>query len=374
MELNERRAWLALNMVNGIGSVRFRALLDAFGSAQAAWQASPAQLREAGLGQIVIDNFLQTRGKVDLQIIEAEFEKHRVKAFTWDDEGYPRRLKELEQAPPVLYVRGDLLPEDEWAVAVVGTRRVTAYGRQAAEELGAFLARNGITLVSGLARGVDALSHQAALQAGGRTIAVMAHGLDLVYPSEHRNLADEIAKSGALVSDYALGTPPDAANFPPRNRIISGLSLAVVIVEAGEESGALITAGFAAEQGREAFAVPGNIYAPQSKGTNMLIQRGAHPLIKFEDLLDALNLEMMGAQKTARLALPADATEAKLIGLLGEEPMHVNEIGIRAELPIDKVSSTLALMELKGLVRQVGGMNYVAARELRAEYHTQSDK
>jgi len=374
MDTNERQAWLALNMVNGIGSVRFRSLLDAFGSAQAAWQANPAQLREAGLGQIVIDNFLLTRQKIDLQNVEAEFEKYKVKAFTWDDEGYPRRLKELEQAPPVLYVRGDLLPDDEWAVAVVGTRRVTSYGRQVAEELGAFLARNGITLVSGLARGVDALSHQAALQAGGRTIAVMAHGLDSVYPSEHRKLAEEITKSGALVSDYALRTPPDAANFPPRNRIISGLALAVVIVEAGEESGALITAGFAAEQGREAFAVPGSIYAPQSKGTNMLIQRGAHPMIKFEDLLDALNLEMMGAQKTARLALPTDATEAKLIGLLGEEPLHVNEIGIRAELPIDKVSSTLALMELKGLVRQVGGMNYVAARELRAEYHTEPGK
>lgn len=374
MQPDERQAWLALNAVKGIGSVRFRALLESFGNAQAAWQANPAQLREAGLGQIVLDNLLKARQTIDVQNIEAEFEKYKVKAFTWDDDGYPRRLKELEQAPPVLYVRGDLVPEDEWAVAVVGTRRVTAYGRQIAEELGAFLARNGITLVSGLARGVDAISHQAALQAGGRTIAVVAHGLDIVYPSEHRKLAEEIARNGALVGDYALHTPPDAANFPPRNRIISGLSIAVVIVEAGEESGALITAGFAAEQGREAFAVPGNIYAPQSKGTNMLIQRGAHPLVKFEDLLDALNLEMMGAQKTARLALPADATEAKLIGLLGEEPLHVNEIGIRAELPIDKVSSTLALMELKGLVRQVGGMNYVAARELRGEYHAEPGK
>ncbi len=374
MEIKERQAWLALNMINGIGSVRFRALLDAFGSAQAAWQASSSHLRDLGLGQAIVDNFVHVHQKLDLSRIEPDLEKYKVKAFTWDDEGYPRRLKELEQAPPVLYVRGDLLPEDEWAVAVVGTRRVTPYGQQVAEELGAFLAHNGITLISGLALGVDAISHQAALHAGGRTIAVVAHGLDMVYPSGNRKLAEEIVAMGALVSDYGLGTPPDAANFPPRNRIISGLSLAVVIVEAGESSGALITAGFAAEQGRDAFAVPGNIYAPQSKGTNMLIQRGAHPLVKFEDLMEALNLEMMGEHKTARLALPADATEAKLFELLGQEPLHVNEIGIRAELPIEKVSSTLALMELKGLVRQVGGMQYVAARELRAEYHTDAGK
>jgi DNA processing protein len=174
---------------------------------------------------------------------------------------------------------------------------------------------------------------------------------------------------GALVSDYSIGTPPEPANFPARNRIISGLSLAVVIVEAGEESGALITAGFAAEQGREVFAVPGKIYSPQSKGSNRLIQQGAHPLVNFEDLLNALNLQMMGQQKVARAVLPADATEAKLFGLLSHEPLHINEIGAKSSLPIDQVSSTLAFMELKGLVKQVGLMSYVVARELRAEYN-----
>jgi DNA processing protein len=269
-----------------------------------------------------------------------------------------------------LYVRGDLLPEDEWAVAIVGTRKVSGYGRQVAEELGAFLAHNGITVVSGLAKGVDAIAHQAALRAGGRTLAVMAHGLDQVYPLENRKLASEIIERGALLSDYGLGAPPDAANFPPRNRIISGLSLAVVIVEAGEQSGALITAGFAAEQGREVFALPGPIFAPQSKGTNMLIQRGAYPLVRFEDLLDMLNLEHSAHQKATTVALPADATEAKVYGLLSQEPMHVNDIRALAELPIEQVSSALALMELKGLVRQVGGMSYIAAREQRAEYKT----
>ncbi|MEX2161760.1 MAG: DNA-processing protein DprA [Anaerolineales bacterium] len=365
---DERIYWLALNRVKGIGAVRLRALLDSFGSPQAAWEASPDRWRQTGLGEVYVANFIEARQTIDLSRLLPDLDKHNITALTWQDDAYPRKLRELDQAPPVLYVRGQLLPEDEWAVAVVGTRRVSPYGQQVAEEFGAFLAHNGITLVSGLAKGVDAISHRAALKAGGRTIAVLAHGLDQVYPVENRRLAEEIIAHGALVSDYAVGTPPDAANFPPRNRIISGLSLAVVIVEAGEQSGALITAGFAAEQGREVFAVPGNIFAPASKGTNMLIQRGAHPLVRFEDLLDLLNLEMMAEHKTAAAVLPADATEARLFGLLGAEPLHVNEIGALAQLPIDQVSSALALMELKGLVRQVGGMSYVAAREPRAEY------
>ncbi|MEX2143466.1 MAG: DNA-processing protein DprA [Anaerolineales bacterium] len=367
---DERKYWLALNMVRGIGAVRFRALLEAFGSAQAAWQATPAALRAAGLNETTIEKFLQSREKVDPERIQTDLDKHGIHASTLKDTSYPRKLRELDMAPPVLHVRGTLLPEDEWAVGVVGTRKVTGYGQQVTQEFGTFLAHNGITVVSGLARGVDSIAHQAALKAGGRTVAVLAHGLDQVYPAENRKLAEEIVAHGALVSDYAIGTPPDAVNFPPRNRIISGLSLAVVIIEAGEQSGALITAGFAAEQGREVFAVPGNIYGPQSKGTNLLIQRGAHPLIRFEDLLDLLNLEMMAEHRSATAALPADATEAQLFGLLGQEPLHVNEIGARAQMPIEQVSSALALMELKGLVRQVGGMNYVAARELQADYRT----
>jgi DNA processing protein len=367
---DERNYWLALNMVKGIGAVRYRTLLEAMGSAKAAWEATPNQFRELKLGDAVVKNFADIKQKLDPQTIPAYLEKYGVKAYTWEDEDYPRRLRELDQAPPVIYYLGELLPTDEWSVAVVGTRRVTQYGQQVADELGAFLGRNGITLVSGLAKGVDAIAHQAAIKAGGRSIAVVAHGLDQIYPPENRVLGEEIIANGAVISDYGIGTPPDAANFPPRNRIISGLSLAVVVVEAGVESGALITAGFAAEQGREVFAIPGGIYAPQSKGTNMLIQKGAHPLVNFEELLDALNLEMMGEHKNARLVLPGNATEAKLFELLSQEPVHVNDLGALAEIPIEQVSSTLALMELKGLVRQVGGMNYVAAREARAEYTT----
>jgi DNA processing protein len=236
------------------------------------------------------------------------------------------------------------------------------------EELSAFLGANGLTVVSGLARGVDALAHQSALKAGGRTLAVLGSGVDRIYPPEHRGLADQIIERGAVISDYAPGTAPDAANFPPRNRIISGLSLGVVVIEAGETSGALITAEFAAEQGREIFAVPGSILAPQSKGTNKLIQRGAQPLLTPNDLLQALDLSRMNEQKAARKVIPGDAIEAQLMQALGEQPLHVDDLRNQTGLPIEKVSATLALMELKGMVRQVGGMNYVLIREDQEGY------
>jgi DNA processing protein len=291
-----------------------------------------------------------------------------IEILTWDDKLYPTRLKEIDQPPPVLYLRGELTTEDSWAVAVVGTRRVSAYGRQVAEEVASFLATNGVTVISGLARGVDAIAHQSALKAGGRTIAVLGCGVDRIYPPENAQLAEKIMTGGALVSDYAPGTPPDAANFPPRNRIISGLSTATVIVEAGETSGALITAQFAVDQGREVFAVPGNIYAPQSKGTNRLIAQGAHPMLSVRDLLDVLNLTRVTEQRFVRKVLPADETESKLMSVLTHEPLHMDEIRNQTGLPIERVSATLVMMELKGMVRQVGGMNYVAVREEQAGY------
>jgi DNA processing protein len=225
-----------------------------------------------------------------------------------------------------------------------------------------------MTVISGLARGVDAIAHQTSLKAGGRTIAVLGSGVDKIYPPEHRALAEQMMERGCIISDYAPGTPPEASNFPPRNRIISGLSLAVVVVEAGETSGALITAEFAAEQGREVFAVPGSILAPQSKGTNKLIQNGALPLLSVNDLMQALDITRVGEQKAARKIMPADAIEAKLLTVLTHEPLHVDEIRNQSELPIEKVSAALVLMELKGMVRQVGGMNYVAVREDESEY------
>ena len=366
--MDDKRYWIGFNLIKGIGAVRLQALIQHFGDLEVAWKASPADLVEAGLGKKVIERVIQAREEVDLRKLWEKLESQGIKILTWQDEAYPGRLKEIDQPPPVLYIRGEYLPDDLFAVAIVGTRRVTAYGRQITEEMSSFLAANGITVISGLARGVDAIAHQSTLKAGGRTIAVLGSGVDKIYPPEHRGLAEQMMERGAVISDYALGTPPDASNFPPRNRIISGLSLAVVVIEAGETSGALITAEFAAEQGREVFAVPGSILAPQSKGTNKLIQRGALPLLSMNDLMQALDLTRVGEHKAARKVIPADETEARLMNVLGSEPLHVDEIRNQAELPIEKVSATLALMELKGMVRQVGGMNYVAVREEQSDY------
>ncbi len=366
--MDPRLYWVGFNLVKGIGAVRLRALLDYFGRLDLAWEAPGDALLSAGLSARIVENMLQIRRQVNLESVWEKIEKQGIKVLTWEDEAYPRHLEEIDQPPPVLYLRGALVEEDAWAVAVVGTRRITPYGRQVAEDLAAYLAHNGVTVVSGLARGVDAVAHSAAVSAGGRTLAVLGCGVDRIYPPENSRLADQIMAQGGLLSDYPPGTAPDSANFPPRNRIISGLSLATVVVEAGEESGALITASFAAEQGREVFAVPGNIYAPQCKGTNRLILEGAHPLLQVQEVLEALNLTMVHQQQAARKVLPADATEASLLSVLGSEPIHMDEICAQAGLPIEKVSATLALMELKGMVRQVGGMNYIVARENQGDY------
>jgi DNA processing protein len=364
----DKRYWVGFNLVKGIGAVRLQGLRDHFGELALAWQAPVDALQAAGLSPKLAGRVAQVRAGVDLSKILSRMMAQGIEILTWDDTLYPPRLKEIDQPPPVLYVRGALTTEDSWAVAVVGTRRVSAYGRQVAEELASFLASNGVTVISGLARGVDAIAHQSALKVGGRTIAVMGCGVDIIYPPEHTQLAEKLMAHGALISDYAPGTPPDASNFPPRNRIISGLSMATVVVEAGETSGALITAQFAIDQGREVFAVPGNILAPQSKGTNKLIAQGARPLLSVHDLLDVLNLTRVTEQRFVRKVLPTDETEAKLMSVLTHEPLHMDEIRNRTGLPIERVSATLVMMELKGFVRQVGGQNYVAVREEQAGY------
>ncbi|MDP1546298.1 MAG: DNA-processing protein DprA [Anaerolineales bacterium] len=366
--MEEKKYWVGFNLIKGIGAVRMQGLVAYFGDLESAWRSDPFQLAEAGLGAKVVERVLAARESVDLNQVWAKIEAQGIKILTWADEEYPSRLREIDQPPPVLYVRGEYLQDDLFAVAVVGTRKVTPYGRQLTEEIASFLAANGITVVSGLARGVDAIAHQTALRAGGRSIGILGSGVDKIYPPEHRALAEQMMERGAIISDYAVGTPPDASNFPPRNRIISGLSLAVVVIEAAETSGALITAEFAAEHGREVFAVPGSIFAPQSKGTNRLIQKGALPLLTPDDLMQALDITRIGEHKSARKVLPADETEALVLSVLSREPLHVDEIRNQANLPIEKVSATLALMELKGMVRQVGGMNYVSLREDQTEY------
>ena len=359
--MDKKVYWVGFNYVKGVGPMRLRALLNFFGDIQIAWEAPSDALRAAGLSQKIIDNLLHVRTHLDIQKEIERATAGGIDILTWDDSAYPKKLLEIHQPPPVLYVRGSFQPEDEIAVAIVGTRRITPYGRRVTVQLSERLAQNGVTVISGLARGVDGVSHQAALNAGGRTIAVLGSGIDQIYPPEHRGLAEKIVQNGAVVSDYSPGTPPEAVNFPPRNRIISGLSSGTVVVEAGKKSGALITATFAVEQGREVFAVPGSIHGVQSRGTNYLIQQGARPLLDPEELLEFLNLEVVEKRRSARKALPGDEFEKQILQVLGQDPLHIDEIGRLAGLPIEKVSSTLTLMELKGLVQQAGVMSYILA-------------
>jgi DNA processing protein len=365
---DEKAHWLALSRVGGIGAVRFRTLLDAFGSIEAAWNAAPEELRGCGIGPAAASSLIEGRQKIDPSIELARVTAAGFEALTWKDEGYPDRLREIAQPPPVLYADGRIEARDRWAVAVVGTRRPTAYGMSAARDLGRILAGNGVVVISGLARGIDAMAHQAALDAGGRTVAVLGSGLDEVYPPEHRSLASRIRSNGAVLSDYPLGTKPDAANFPPRNRIISGLAAAVVVVEAGEGSGALITSAFGAEQGREVFALPGSIYSRTSRGCHRLIENGARPLVAFEDVLEAINVEAAVMADHQPEVLPEDETERSVIGCLSEEPVHVDELHVRSGLPVAALTATLALLELKGLARQVGGMHFVRLHDAGSPY------
>ena len=364
----ELKYWIAFNRIPGIGRVRYSLLLKHFGALEQAWPAGPGELRAAGLDERLVRHIVAQRPKIDPDGELERLRRHGIRVLTWDDAAYPCRLKEIYDPPPVLYVRGKLSEGDEWAVAVVGTRRPTPYGRQVAEEITFALASNRICVVSGLARGIDSIAHRAALEAGGRTVAVLACGLDIVYPPEHAKLAAEIMERGALMSDYPLGTQPRGDYFPRRNRIMSGLSLGVLVVEGDVKSGALITARLAVEQNREVFAVPGSIFSPQSRGTNSLIQEGAKLVQRVEDILEELNLTMVPEQTEMKELIPATDTEAALLRHISKEPVHIDEVCRQSGLPVSTVSSVLAMLELKGLVRQMGPMAYVRARESQAAY------
>ncbi len=355
--------WLGFNLVRGIGPVRLRVLLERFGDIRSAWHAPADVLRELGLERRALTNLLQARQLVDLSQLEERVVALGAQAVTWDSPDYPALLRQIPDAPPVLFVRGTLLPGDEWAVALVGSRKASPYGREVAHQLATGLARNGVTVVSGLARGVDAAAHRAALEAGGRTLAVLGSGIDVIYPREHHKLVEQIVENGAIISDYPLGAQPEATNFPPRNRIISGLSLGVVIVEAGIKSGALITADFAAEQGREVFAVPGSIFSSEAAGCNQLLRDGAAIVTEVRDILETLHLDALAEKQAARTLLPANAAEATVLQHLSAEPLHLDDLSRHTALPVASVSSTLVMMELKGMVRQVAPLQYVIARE-----------
>jgi DNA processing protein len=360
--------WLALNGVRGVGPARFHMLLDAFGSAQAAWDGDPADWLAAGLDGRTVAGFTEQRRHIVPHALVDRIIKLRVQALRLVDPTYPSLLSEITLPPPVLYVRGKLLSRDNLAVAIVGTRRATTYGRQVTDQISRELAEYGITIVSGLARGIDTCAHSAALAGGGRTIAILGCGPDIVYPPENARLLERIIEDGAVVTPFAPGASPEAANFPVRNRLISGLSLGVVVTEAPRQSGALITARYAGEQGRDVFAVPGSIYSKSSVGALELIQDGAKLVKRVEDILSELNLQML-PQTTAAPKVPLEYSEATdstaegyLLELLGPggEAQHIDDLCHASRMPIETVSAALTVLEVKGLVKLVGPMTYIA--------------
>jgi DNA processing protein len=375
--------WIALKAVEEVGCVGFKTLLKAFSSPKAVFSAS-AQILKAipGIGQKTADHI---RAFSDWGMAEREVAlagKLGITIVTCEDPLYPKNLLNIYDFPPFLYVKGSLCPE-EIPVAVVGSRLASAYGRYTTERLSRELALKGITIVSGLARGIDAAAHRGALAGKGRTIAVLGCGLDVVYPPENEKLADGITAHGALITEFPFGTPPNAPNFPARNRIISGLSFGVVVVEAGEKSGSLITARLAAEQGRSVFAVPGAIDTAGSRGTHHLIKQGAKLIENVDDILEEILPQALGlpalSEKQPRIPLPdatqsdpetmnappaADIaglgeTERKLFAMVPQKPVEIDTLIITSGFAPQEVLKGLLILELRGLIRQLPGKMFV---------------
>ena len=369
--MTSREAYIALNMIDGVGPIRVRALLERFGTPEAILSAPRQELMQVeGVGEEVARNVTQWRENIDFDAELARIERSGVRVVTRDDAAYPKNLREIYDPPLVLYVKGALRENERMAIAIVGSRRTTLYGQEMARKLAYQLARLGVTVVSGLARGIDTAAHKGALQAKGRTVAVIGCGIDVVYPPENKKLAEEIVeKGGAVVTEFPFGVKPDRQNFPMRNRIISGWSLGVVVVEANLKSGALITAAQAAEQGRQVFAVPGRADSILSRGANKLIKDGAKLTEDVEDILTefeyllprkAENVEAAEPRTGGtESALKLSETEKKVMALIGQEEIAIDEIIRGSGLTSAAVSATLLGLEMKRIVRQLPGKLYV---------------
>jgi DNA processing protein len=352
------RDWVALRTVRGVGPVVYQGLLRAFGAPRAVFEASAHALECAGVRPEVagaIHRF--DRWNVAERQIACVM-RNGAHLVCWSDASYPQILRRIHDPPPFLIVKGGFEPQDGLAIAVVGSRRVSAYGLRVTQALAAGLARHGITVVSGMARGTDAAAHWAALRAGGRTIAVLGSGIDVVYPSEHHSLFRAIARQGAVVTELLMGTKPDAENFPARNRIVSGLALGTVVVEASERSGSLITASLAAEQGREVFAVPGAV-GEATRGTHRLIREGAKLTECVEDILEEIAPQIRSQARPA-VAVALDDHEAAIMRDLGDHTLHIDEVIARTGMAPHLALQALLALELKGLIEQLPGKRFLA--------------
>jgi DNA processing protein len=356
-------ALLSLYLVEGIGSVRLRALIARFGQPEAIFEATPNALTTID----GIDHKLAQRIKIarNDQVAAEQLERmHQTntRVITFWDAEYPDNLKKIYDPPALLFVRGSIKPEDKFALAVVGTRVPSTYGRYCVEAFSRGLVEQGLVVVSGLARGIDTLAHSTALRAGGRTLAILGSGADIVYPAENKKLFFEIIENGAIISEFLMGTLPDASNFPRRNRIVSGSALGVLVVEAGHKSGALITANLALEQNREVFSIPGNINSPKSMGCNHLIQEGAKLVARVDDIFDELNPQLehlLKRQKIEQKIIQITDLERKVLDSLSHEALHIDKIAETNQLSISRILGVLLTLELKDLVQQLPGKYFI---------------
>ena len=371
--MDERDAYLALNLIPLLGPRRIQTLVARCGSAAAVWR-SPAQ-RLIGAARItpeIAQCVVAARAQVDVAAELALAHRHGIAIITRADENYPASLATIVDPPPVLYMRGALRSQDAVAVAIVGSRYASPYGVTTAERLAGELAARGVAIISGLARGIDAAAHRGALRAGGRTLAVLGSGLLRLYPEEHEALAQQIAASGAVISEFPLDTPPLRQHFPRRNRLISGLALGVIVVEAAQRSGALITADLALEQGREVFAVPGTVDALTSRGTNALLRDGARWASSAEDVLEALAVEtatpstMVSPSAQAVAAPPLADEESQLFDRLSDEPQSIDELATACTWPTARALVALTNLELKRLVKRLPGQRYMRVETCRS--------
>lgn len=357
---------VALSRFPKFGAKRLTKLARAFTTYEAAFRADYAAFTRAGIEEEIASAFSAARQEINPDEEWETMAREDIKAIDSRDPCYPALLKEIFDPPAVLYYKGTLPdPPDPYPFAVVGTRMISTYGTQAVPDLVAPLARAGLAIVSGMAIGVDSLAHETALKEGGRTIAVLGSGLDRanIYPSQNRYLLDQIvAHGGAVISEFPPGTPPLRQHFPFRNRIISGMSLGVLVIEAAQDSGSLITAKSALDQNRDVFAVPGNIFSPLSEGPNELLKLGAKAVTSADDILEALSLEHAHDFIDAQELAPDSPEEATILEQLSREPIHVDVLVKSSSLEVGAVISTLAMMEMKGKVRNLGGMQYVRAR------------
>ncbi len=350
---------LALHSIDGLGPIRLKAIVDYFKDPKLAWEADQKQLLQIGIPKNAVELLAETRKKLDPQTYIESIRKSNIKWITVFDQDYPSLLKQIYDPPIVLYYKGEFQPQDEKAIGVVGTRKMTSYGRVVTTQFTQGLVSAGLTIVSGLARGVDSEAHWTAVKNEGRTLAILGGGLNQIYPPENRSLAEKIIDGyGAVMSEFPPDYPSMPGNFPARNRIISGLSLAILVTEAAQDSGSLITARLALEQGREVFAVPGPITSNLSKGPIDLIKEGARPVTSADEILEELGITKRSNMLDTSNITDLSEEEKQVLEILDNENRHIDEIGRMLNFPSPKISSLLLKMEISGLVQSMGAGIY----------------